>query len=123
MGIVKPQTGPDWTKIVFKECHIQSAMCPSKSKINSSACLKLIYVRDGTLLICVDACSCATHKRCVEARSRARCAAMASENLASHIANVRVNPVETKVGSINIVVRIPTKRSTRVLLHLIFQYY
>ena len=41
-GSLKP--GLDRTKIVFKECHIQTAMHPSKSKINSSACLKLIYV-------------------------------------------------------------------------------
>ena len=38
-------------------------------------------------------------------------------NLASHIATVCVNTVETKAGSINIVVCISTKRSTHVLLH------
>ena len=67
------------------------------------------YLRDGSLLICADACSCATHNSCVEARSCTRCATTASENLVSHIATVCVNPVETKVESINIMVRIPTK--------------
>ena len=38
-GSLKPV--PDWTKIVFKERHIQSAM---RSKINSSAHLKFIHV-------------------------------------------------------------------------------
>ena len=67
-GLLKPRL--DRTKIIFKEHHIQSAMCPSKSKINSSV-LK-VYPRDGTLSICADACLCTTHESCVEARSCTR---------------------------------------------------
>ena len=54
-GSLKP--GLDWTKIVFKEYHIQSAICPNKFK-----CALKAYPHDGTLLICLLVCH--KHKLC-----------------------------------------------------------
>ena len=55
--IAKTQHGLDKTKIVSKECHIQSATGPSKSKINSSARLNFIHVTEcyqfGTKRTCL----------------------------------------------------------------------